>query len=137
MNQVTLIGRVVADPSDRSGVVSFKVVTSESWKDKNTGAFNEKSEFHPIRAFGKTGEYIHKHIAKGQLVAVVGSIHYTQWEDKQTGEKKYGVEIQCDSIKPLSKNPNKAPASGDSAHDASPAPAFGDDEFAGTDFATL
>lgn len=128
MNILILAGRLASDPEKRSNAVTVKLATSEHWTDKNTGQRNEATDFHRITVFGKTGEFLMT-LKKGQPVVVHGSLHNTQWEDKATGQKRYGHEIRVNRLEVMGsiRRDSEAPA-------ASPAPAFEGDDFSDIDF---
>lgn len=96
VNKVELIGRVGKDPEvkelQNGPVANFSVATSESWKDKDTGDWKEKTEWHNIAVWNKkTIEYIERNIHKGDLVRIEGKIQTRSWE--KDGEKKYATDI--------------------------------------------
>lgn len=105
LNKVTLIGRVGQDPevrttktSDLAG--SFSLATSESWKDKNTGQKQEKTEWHNITFFGKIGSVIQNYVKKGSLLYIEGSLSTRKWTDKNNIER-YTTEIKLSELKML------------------------------------
>ena len=62
------------------------------------GRFNrDKADYINIIAWRQTAEFVAKHFAKGQRVAVVGSIQTRSWEDNDGGKHK-AVEIVADSV---------------------------------------
>jgi len=61
INKALIIGNLTADPEVRytqsgGGIASFSVATSESWKDKQSGEKQERTEFHRVTAFGRLAE---------------------------------------------------------------------------------
>ena len=61
VNKVILVGNLGADPETRSmpsgmTVTNIRIATSESWKDKASGAQQERTEWHSIALFGRLGE---------------------------------------------------------------------------------
>ena len=97
-NKAMLTGRVGADPEKRSlrdgeSVVSFRMATSESWKDKQTGERKQVSEWHNIVVYAKHAvSFIDTYVRKGDLVQVEGSIKYREYEKKEGG-KGFVTEI--------------------------------------------
>lgn len=98
LNQVTLIGRLGADPDIRSTkdgkeVASFSLATSESWKDRTSGERKEKTEWHRIVVFneGLVG-IIKNYVKKGSKIYIEGSLQTRKWVD-QGGQEKYTTEI--------------------------------------------
>ncbi|MFM8330309.1 MAG: single-stranded DNA-binding protein, partial [Candidatus Methylumidiphilus sp.] len=56
VNKVILIGNLGADPVVRympngGAVANLSLATSESWKDKNTGQTQERTEWHRVVLF--------------------------------------------------------------------------------------
>ena len=85
-NSVTLIGNVGQAPTANqlpSGtrVVEFSLATNDYYRDKN-GNRVTRTEWHRIKAFGKVGEVLERHVTKGTALAVTGSIRYGKWTDK-------------------------------------------------------
>lgn len=57
----------------------------------------DKADYINIIAWRQTAEFVAKHFAKGQRVAIVGSIQTRSWEDNDGGKHK-AVEIVADSV---------------------------------------
>ena len=76
-NIIHLIGRLGKDAETTATFTRFSLATSESWKDKATGEWQERTEWHRVIAWNYT-----KEIPKGALVAVTGKVTYTQHEGK-------------------------------------------------------
>jgi single-strand DNA-binding protein len=98
MNQVTLLGRLGKDPEvaytqGGTAVCKFSLATSEKYKDRN-GEQKEKTEWHNIVIWGKSGENAAKYLAKGNIVLIErGKITTRSWDDEKTGRKAYMTEI--------------------------------------------
>ena len=98
VNKVTLIGRLGQDPEirftgDGNAIASFSVATNESWKNKN-GEIQERTEWTKCTVFGATAEkYIEPYVKKGTLVSIEGTLQTRDWEDKETGAKRYKTEV--------------------------------------------
>tara|TARA_R110000851_G_scaffold133381_4_gene268231 strand:+ start:6432 stop:6875 length:444 start_codon:yes stop_codon:yes gene_type:complete len=96
VNKVILIGNAGNDPEFRvmpngNGVANLSIATSESWKDKNTGEKQEKTEWHRVIFFNKQAEVINQYVKKGSKLYVEGRLQTRSWE--QDGVKKYTTEI--------------------------------------------
>ena len=105
INKAILIGNLGRDPEIRytqSGlaVANFSIATSEKWKDKNSGEWQERTEWHRIVAFGKLGEICGEYLSKGRQVYIEGRIQTREWEDKD-GNKRYTTEIVANEMKML------------------------------------
>jgi single-strand DNA-binding protein len=97
VNKVIILGFVGNEPEirqtqDGRTVANFSVATSESWKDKNSGEKQEKTEWHRIIAFGNLADIVKNYVKKGSKVYVEGSIQTRKWTDKNSVEK-YTTEI--------------------------------------------
>lgn len=106
VNKVILIGNLGKDPvisylPSGSTVANLTLATSESWKDKNTGAMQEQTEWHRIVFYGRLAEISGEYLRKGSKVFIEGSLHTRKWQDKQTGQDKYSTEIKGSSLQML------------------------------------
>lgn len=107
LNKVMLIGRLGQNPELKqtnggAQVVSFSIATSEKWKNKDTGAPQEKTEWHRIVCWNKLAELAAEYLAKGSNVYIEGKLQTRQWEDKD-GAKRYTTEIVAGSLQFLDK----------------------------------
>jgi len=96
INKVILIGNLGQDPEVRfmpngGAVTNFSVATSESWKDKNTGQQQERTEWHRCVAFGKLAEICGAYLKKGSKVYVEGKLQTRKWQ--KDGQDQYTTEI--------------------------------------------
>ena len=101
VNKVILIGNLGRDPETRytqSGqcVANFTMATSENWTDKQ-GDKQERTEWHRIVAWGKTGELCDQYLSKGRKVYVEGKLQTRKWEDKN-GNERSTTEINAQSV---------------------------------------
>lgn len=112
MNKVILLGNLGEDPTVKqfengNSVANFSLATSESYKDKNTGEWQNKTEWHKIAVFGNAVNYVFSYLTKGSKVLIEGKIQTRSWE--QDGTTRYITEIIVPpyggSIKRLDKNP--------------------------------
>ncbi len=97
VNKVILIGNLGADPETRympsgGAVTNIRMATSESWKDRNTGETQERTEWHRVVFFNKLGEIAGEYLKKGSKVYVEGSIRTRKWQG-QDGQDRYTTEI--------------------------------------------
>lgn len=102
LNKVILIGNLGADPelrSTQSGaqVASFRIATSDRWKDKVTGQPQERTEWHRITVWGRQAETCAEHLHKGRSVYVEGRLQTREWEDK-TGAKRWTTEVNASQV---------------------------------------
>jgi len=97
LNKVVLIGNLGADPETRampSGmtVANLRIATSESWRDKQSGEQQERTEWHNVALFGRLGEVAAEYLRKGSQVYIEGRLRTRKWQDKQ-GNDRYTTEI--------------------------------------------
>lgn len=102
VNKVILIGNLGNDPDVRftpngSAVANLSVATSESWKDRNTGQPQEKTEWHRVVIFGKLAEIAQQYLRKGSKVYIEGKLQTRKWQD-QSGQDKYTTEVIVDGF---------------------------------------
>jgi single-strand DNA-binding protein len=144
VNKVILVGNLGADPETRSmpsgmTVTNIRIATSESWKDKTSGAQQERTEWHSVALFGRLGEIAAEYLRKGSQVFVEGKLRTRKWQDKQ-GNDRYTTEIIADNMQMLGGRAGAggAPATDRGAssgapprddYDQSPAPAGGKEDF--------
>jgi single-strand DNA-binding protein len=97
VNRVILIGRLGKDPEvkytqDGTAVAKFSIATSETWKDKNSGEKQERTEWHNIEAWRRLGEICGEYLRKGSQVYVEGKLKTESWEDRD-GNKRWTTKI--------------------------------------------
>lgn len=98
INKVTLLGRVARDPEVRNFpnggmVANIRVLTTESWKDRQSGERQERTEGHNVSIFVEpTVRYVQNNLKKGDLVYVEGALATRKWQD-QTGADRYSTEV--------------------------------------------
>ncbi len=102
INKVILVGNLGQDPEVRytpngGAITSISIATSESWKDKNSGQMQEKTEWHRISFFGKLAEIAGEYLRKGSQVYVEGKLQTRKWQDKQ-GQDRYTTEVVVDGF---------------------------------------
>jgi len=105
VNKVILVGNLGADPETRSmpsgmTVTNIRIATTESWKDKASGAQQERTEWHSIALFGRLGEIAAEYLRKGSQVFIEGRLRTRKWQDKQ-GNDRYTTEIIADNMQML------------------------------------
>jgi single-strand DNA-binding protein len=73
-------------------VANLRIATSESWRDKQSGEQQERTEWHRVVLFGRLGEIAAEYLKKGSQVYIEGSLRTRKWQDKQ-GQERYSTEI--------------------------------------------
>lgn len=105
INKVILVGNVGIDPDIRympngNAATTLSVATSESWKDKQTGEKQERTEWHRVVCFNRLGEIAGEYVKKGSKLYVEGSLRTRKWQDPQ-GQERYTTEIIASDIQML------------------------------------
>ena len=105
INKVILVGRLGNDPDVRytasgSAVTTISVATSESWKDRNTGQQQERTEWHRVVFFGRLAEIAGQYLKKGSQVYVEGSLRTNKYTDKN-GIERYSTDINANELQML------------------------------------
>jgi len=105
VNKVILVGNLGKDPemrytADSRAVANITIATSESWKDKNTGQQQEKTEWHRVVAFGRLAEIMGEYLKKGSQVYIEGKIQTRKWQDQQ-GQDRYTTEVVANEMQML------------------------------------
>ena len=107
VNKVILVGNLGRDPEAKytpNGVAisNFSVATSEKWKDKTTGEWQEKTEWHRVVVWNKTAEFCNMYLKQGSSVYIEGRLVTRSWDDKD-GSKRYATEVVADTVQALNK----------------------------------
>ena len=106
INKVILIGNLGRDPEVRytpsgAAVANITVATSESWKDKQTGENQERTEWHRVVFYQRLAEIVSEYLRKGSKVFIEGRLRTSKWQDKTTGQDRYSTEIIADNMQML------------------------------------
>jgi single-strand DNA-binding protein len=105
VNKVILIGNVGVDPEVRympsgGAAATLSLATSETWKDKQTGEKQERTEWHRVVCFNRLGEIVGEYVKKGARLYIEGSLRTRKWQDAQ-GQDKYTTEIVAANMQML------------------------------------
>ncbi|SMQ63339.1 single-strand binding protein [Altererythrobacter xiamenensis] len=98
LNKVMLIGNLGADPEIRSfqnggKVANLRVATTETWKDRNTGERQERTEWHSVAIFSEgLVNVVERYLKKGSKVYIEGKLQTRKWQD-QSGNDRYSTEV--------------------------------------------
>jgi len=131
VNKVILVGNLGNDPETRffpdgGAVTNASIATSESWKDKQTGQMQERTEWHRVvfrdRGNFRLGQIAGEYLKKGSKVYVEGSLHTRKWQDKD-GQDRYTTEIVANEMQMLdSRGAGQVGSSAESGDFAQSAP---------------
>ena len=104
INKVILVGNVGQDPETRympngNAVTNISLATSETWKDKNTGEQQERTEWHRVTFYQRLAEIVAEYVKKGSKLYVEGRLQTRSWE--QDGVKRYATDIIASEMQML------------------------------------
>lgn len=132
VNKVILVGNLGNDPETRffpdgGAVTNASIATSETWKDKQTGQMQEKTEWHRVvfrdRGNFRLGQIAGEYLKKGSKVYVEGRLQTRKWQDK-AGVDHYTTEVLANEMQMLdSRNTGQGQGGGyggDDAHSQAP-----------------
>ena len=120
VNKAIILGNLGQDPDVRytaggAAVTNISVATAESWKDKETGQQQERTEWHRVVFFGRLAEIAGEYLRKGSQVYLEGRIQTRKWQDKE-GQDRYTTEIVANEMQMLGSR-----SGGSANYDSAPA----------------
>jgi single-strand DNA-binding protein len=150
VNKAIIVGNLGRDPEVRysangNAIANVTVATTDSWRDKQSGERQERTEWHRVVFFGRLAEIAGEYLKKGSQVYVEGRLQTRKWED-QSGQERYTTEIVAAEMQMLggrgsadasessgdshyAQGPSERPTSsgGGGSRSAAPEPEFDDD----------
>jgi len=105
INKVILVGNLGNDPEMRYGnngnaIANISLATTDSWKDKNTGEQQDRTEWHRVVMFNRLGEIAGEYLKKGSQVYIEGRLQTRKWQD-QSGQDRYSTEVVASEMQML------------------------------------
>ena len=106
ISKTNIFGRLGKDPEMKylasgAALANLSIATSETWKDKQTGEKQEKTEWHRVVVFGPSAEFVGDRFQKGDQILINGKNQTRKWQDRD-GNDKYTTEIVAREMKMLS-----------------------------------
>ena len=103
INKVILVGNLGADPETRympsgDAVTNIRLATSRSWKDRNTGEQQTRTEWHSVALFRGIAETAAQYLRKGSRVYIEGELRTRKWQDRD-GNDRYTTEVVVDGFR--------------------------------------
>lgn len=134
INKAIVVGNLGRDPEVRysangNAIANVTLATTDSWKDKQSGERQEKTEWHRVVFFGRLAEIAGEYLKKGSQVYVEGRLQTRKWEDRD-GNERYTTEIVATDMQMLGGRGGDAPSSPPpdySQADSGPSGDFDDD----------
>ena len=108
INKVMISGNLTRDAELRStqggsSVLKLGVAVNDRRKNPNTGEWEDVPNFIDCTLFGRRAESLAQYLVKGTKVAIEGRLHYSSWEDRQTGQKRSKLDVNVDEIEFMSR----------------------------------
>ena len=105
INKVILVGNLGADPEIRympsgGAVTNLSIATTDSWRDKESGEQQERTEWHRVAMFGRLAEIAGEYLRKGRQVYIEGRLRTRKWQDRD-GNDRYTTEIVANEMQML------------------------------------
>ncbi len=124
VNKVILVGRLGTEPESRAfpnggSICNLRIATSETWKDRQTGERQERTEWHRVVLRNKLGEIAQQYLHKGSQVYIEGRIQTRKWQD-QSGQDRYTTEIVGNEMTMLDSKGSGGGGGGDTSFDQRP-----------------
>ena len=140
VNKAIIVGNLGQDPEVRytasgTAVTNVSVATTDSWKDRQSGERQERTEWHRVVFFSPLAEIAAEYLKKGSQVYIEGRIQTEKWQDKD-GNDRWTTKIVARDMKMLGSR-GGGDIQGGPAPDSSSAPessgggssGFSDSEF--------
>ena len=107
INKVILVGNLGKEPEVRftpegNAIANVVLATSESWRDKQSGDMQERTEWHRVVFFSRLAEIAGEYLHKGSKVYIEGALRTRKWTDKDNNER-YTTEIVASEMQMLDK----------------------------------
>ena len=87
VNKAIIVGNLGRDPEVRysangNAIANVTVATTDSWKDRQSGEQQERTEWHRVVFFNRLAEIVAEYLKKGSQVFIEGRIQTRKWQDK-------------------------------------------------------
>ncbi len=121
INKAILIGNLGADPETRytasgAAVTNIRLATAESWRDRESGEQQERTEWHRVVFFGRLAEIVAEYLKKGSQCYIEGRIQTRKWQG-QDGQDRWTTEIVASEMQMMGGRGSYPSPSADSASD--------------------
>ena len=129
-NTVLLTGRLTRDPELKytgsgTAMCRFGLAVNRRYKDPKSGEWKDDTTFVNCVVWREAGERVGKSLKKGSPVLVEGRLRSYEYQDKETGAKRSGIDVEARRVQILEKQSSSAGAK--SGGDAEPEPSAGAD----------
>ena len=105
VNKAIIVGNLGRDPEVRysangNAIANVTVATTDSWKDRQSGEQQERTEWHRVVFFNRLAEVVAEYLKKGSQVFIEGRIQTRKWQDKD-GNERWTTEIVANEMQML------------------------------------
>ena len=102
INKVIITGNLTRDPELRStpsgtSVLNFGVAVNDRRRTAD-GNWEDYPNYIDCTMFGRRAEGVQQYLHKGLKVAIEGRLHYSSWEDRNTGQKRSKIDVTVDEL---------------------------------------
>lgn len=134
INRVVISGNLTRDPELRStpggmAILNMRMAVNDRRKNQQTGEWEDSPNYVDVILFGSRGESLSRFLSKGSKIAVEGKLRWSEWQDKNTGDKRSKLEVVADDIEFMSSRGEGGGGHGGGNYDApaaAPKPAGGE-----------
>jgi len=135
INRVCISGNLTRDPEMRStgsgmAIMQLRMAVNDRRKNPQSGEWEDAPNYVGVVVFGQRAESLSRYLSKGSKIVVDGKLRWSEWDDKNTGEKRSKLEVVADDIDFASgrgEGGGGGSYSGPSAASAPAEPVFEDD----------
>ena len=129
INKVFITGNLTRDAELRAtqagtSILALGVAVDDRRKDQRTGEWEDVPNFVDCTLFGRRAEALASYLTKGTKVAIEGRLHYSSWQDRQTGQNRSRLDVTVDEIEFMSARNAPQPVSQPTPQPMSPQPAY-------------
>ena len=106
INRVMISGNLTRDAELRTtpsgtSILSFGVAVNDRRRNAN-GEWEDYANFIDCTMFGRRAEALAQYLTKGVKVAIEGRLHYSAWDDRNTGQRRSKVDVTVDELEFMS-----------------------------------
>ena len=103
INKVFLSGNLTRDPEMRTtnngfSILGFGIAVNDRRQNKQTGEWEDVPNFIDCNVLGRRAESLASMLHKGMKVTVEGKLHYSSWEDRETGQRRSKIDVTVDNL---------------------------------------
>jgi single-strand DNA-binding protein len=111
-DKTILLGNLTRDPELRytpkgKAVATTGLAINRRWKDPETSELREEVVFIELEVWGKQAETLNKHARRGSGLHVEGHHVMSQWQDKETQQKRTMLRVSVDSFQFVGRPPGE------------------------------